>query len=159
VEYDKTKRSNNLRKGLNKEIKKMNKNVIIAVLVVLLVISVGFGVYSFQKSTKGTGSSQAQFATSEQEKEVLQEKIDKGLAYAKSLDLLYEPMRKQMNLTTKYSLTDVEWVSEFSKVTKAVKDDTLNYLLKDIMDGGATGEKATIRFMERAVSAIMDVLK
>src|SRR3989338_25317 len=112
----------------------MNKNVIIAVLVVLLVISVGFGVYSFQKSTKGMG-------------------------YAKSLDLLYEPMRKQMNLTTKYSLTDVEWVSEFSKVTKAVKDDTLNYLLKDIMDGGATGEKATIRFMERAVSAIMDVLK
>ena len=137
----------------------MNKNIIIAVLIILLVISVGFGIYSFQKNTKGTEPSQAQFTTSEQEKEILQQKIDKGLAYAKSLDLLYEPMRKQMSLTTRYSLTDIEWVTEFSKTTKAVRDDTLNYLLKDIMEGGTTSEKATVRFMERAVSAIVDILK
>jgi hypothetical protein len=138
----------------------MNKNIIIIiVLAVLLVISIGFGIYSFQKNTKGIEPSQAQITILEQEKEVLQQKVNKGLAYAKSLDLLYEPMRKQMNLTTRYSLTDVEWVSEFSKVTKAIGDDTLNYLLKDIMEGGVTSEKATVRFMERATSAIIDVLK
>ena len=62
----------------------MNKNIIISVLVVLLVVGVG---WMYLGKTK----LQDQVKT-------LQTKVEKGLTYAKSLDLLFEPGRKQAGI-------------------------------------------------------------
>jgi len=137
----------------------MKNNIIVLILAVLLIISIGFGVYSFQKSVKLEKLLQTKVQTLEGEKGALQQKLDKGLAYAESLDLLYEPVRKGMGLPTRYNISDVEWVSEFSRVTKAVGDDTLDGLLQEIQAGGSEASMATVRFMERAISGIADSLK
>ena len=135
------------------------KKGIVVILVVLLIISIGFGIYSFQKSVKTEKSLQVQIDTLTGENGALRQKIAQGLAYAKALDVLYEPVRKQMSLPTRYNLSDMEWMSEFSNTTKAAGDDTLSYLFQDIQKGGSASEMATVRFIERVAVLITDLFK
>ena len=133
----------------------MKNNLIIVVLVVLLIVSIGWGYYSYQGKTK----LQNQITTLEGEKTTLQNKIGKGLVYAKSLDLLFEPVRKQAGLPTKQNLSDIEWLSKITDATKATGDSKLQSNLDDIKKGGTEAQMGTVLFMENAVSAIADALK
>jgi len=124
----------------------MNKNIIISVLVVLLVIGVG---WMYLGKTK----LQDQVKT-------LQTKVEKGLTYAKSLDLLFEPGRKQAGIPTRQNFSnDMDWLSALTEATKATADSKLQDNLDDIKKGGNASSQATVLFMEHAVSAIADVLK
>lgn len=133
----------------------MNKNIIIAVSVVLLAITVGVGIFSYQGQTTLKGK----IKTLESEKLALQNKINKGLIYANSLDLLYEPIRKQMGMPTRLNLSDTEWLSKLTETTELTADSELQNDLATIKTGGSEASLATVLFIERAVSAIVDVLK
>jgi len=146
----------------------MNKNIIVWVLAVLLVLSLVFGVYFFQKSnkaekllqdkTKELGLAQNKVNALGAEKEVLQKNVEKGAAYLNSLDLLLEPMRKEMGLATK-NLTDFEWMTEFLNSAKATGDKELENLAKDIQKGGAAGNQATLRFIDKVLKSTTDIFK
>ena len=124
----------------------MNKNIIISVLVVLLVVGVG---WMYLGKTKLQDQVKA-----------LQTKVEKGLTYAKSLDLLFEPGRKQAGISTRQNFSnDIDWLSALTEATKATADSKLQDNLDDIKKGGDTSSQATVLFMEHAVSAIADVLK
>ncbi|PIS39474.1 MAG: hypothetical protein COT33_01770 [Candidatus Nealsonbacteria bacterium CG08_land_8_20_14_0_20_38_20] len=133
----------------------MNKNIIIVVLVVLLIASIGW-VLSLQQ---GKAKLQGQIKTLESEKTVLQTKIDKGLVYAKSLDLLFEPVRRQAGIPIRQNLSEEEWLLGLIEATKATADSKLQNNLNDIKKGGDTASIATVLFMEHAVSAIVDTFK
>ena len=133
----------------------MNKNIIIVVLVVLLIASIGW-VLSLQQ---GKAKLQGQIKTLESEKTVLQTKIDKGLVYAKSLDLLFEPVRRQAGIPIRQNLSEEEWLLGLTEATKATADSKLQNNLNDIKKGGDAGTIATVLFMEHAVSAIVDTFK
>jgi len=146
----------------------MNKNIIVWVLAVLLVLSLVFGVYFFQKSnkaekllqdkTKELGLAQNKVNVLGAEKEALQKNVEKGAAYLNSLDLLLEPMRKDMGLATK-NLTDFEWMTEFLNSAKATGDKELENLAKDIQKGGAAGNQATLRFIDKVLKSTTDIFK
>ena len=136
----------------------MNK-IIVPILIVLLIIAIGFGAYSFQKGAKAGKLLQTKITALEAENGALQQKVNKGLVYAKMLDLLYEPVRKQMGLATRYGLTDANWVSEFSRVTESTGDSALESYFQGILKGDADAQTATVRFMEHAISKITDSLK
>lgn len=124
----------------------MNKNIIIVVLIIILVASVGW-VYL------GKTKLQDRIKT-------LETKVEKSLAYAKSLDLLFEPGRKQAGIPTRQNFSnDVDWISGLTEATKATADDKLQKNLEDIKKGGNASSAATVLFMERAVSMIADTLK
>jgi len=131
----------------------MSKNIIISILAVLLVIGVG---WLYLGKTKLQG----QIKTLESEKVVLQSKIEKSFAYAKSLDLLFEPGRMQAGIPTRQNFSnDKQWLSALTEATKATADDKLQNNLNDIKKGGDTASKATVLFMDHAVSAMADILK
>ncbi|MEK7120038.1 MAG: hypothetical protein AAB824_00660 [Patescibacteria group bacterium] len=126
----------------------MNKNIIVVVLVVLLLASVGWA-WSLQQGKIKLGS----------EKEALQNKIDKGLTYAKALDLLLEPARKQAGLPTRQPFSETDWILSLTEATKATADNELQSNFNDIKEGGSAASRASIFFMDRAVSATVDALK
>jgi prefoldin subunit 5 len=146
----------------------MNKNIIVWALAVLLVLSLVFGVYFFQKSNKAEkllqdkteelGLAQNKVNVLGAEKETFQKNVEKGAAYLNSLDLLLEPMRKDMGLATK-NLTDFEWMTEFLNSAKATGDKELENLAKDIQKGGAAGNQATLRFIDKVLKSTTDIIK
>ncbi len=133
----------------------MNKKIIIAVLVVLLIAVIGWG-WSLQQ---GKAELESQITTLSGENEALQNKIEKGLVYAKALDSLLEPAREQAGLPTRQQFSDVDWLLAFTEATKATTDSELQTDLNDIKVGGDAASRATILYMDRVVSTIVDVLK
>ena len=133
----------------------MSKNIIIVVLVALLIASVGWG-WSLQQ---GKAKLQGQIKTLESEKVVLQSKIEKGLAYAESLDILFDPARKQAGVPTRQNISEEEWLLGLTEATKTTSDSKLQGNLNTIKQGGNEASAATVLFMEHAVSAIVDALK
>jgi len=133
----------------------MNKNIIIVALVILLIASIGWG-WVLQQ---GKATLQGKIKTLETEKTALQTKIDKGLIYAKSLDLLFDPVREQADIPTRQNLSEEEWLLGLTEATKATADSKLQNNLNDIKKGGDAGTIATVLFMEHAVSAIVDTFK
>ena len=89
----------------------------------------------------------------------LQNKIGKGLVYAEALDLLYEPIRKQMGVPTRQNLSDADWLLKLTEATSATADSKLQGNLDDIKKGGNTASASTVLFMEYSASAIVDSLK
>ena len=141
----------------------MNKNIIIAVLAVLLILSAGCSLYLYLQQGNAT-SEEGKVQTisnenNEKAKADLQKKIDKGLVYAKALDLLLEPARKQSGIPTRQNLSDIEWITELTKATKETADVKLLNGLNGITEGGDSSQMASILFMEYSASSIVDVLK
>jgi len=133
----------------------MKKNIIVFLLLILFIASITWAWSLKQGNTK----LEDQVKVLESEKTTLQNKIGKSLLYAKSLDLLFEPVRKQANLPTKQNLSDEEWLSKITEAAKATGDSNLQSNLDNIKKGGNEAQIATVLFMERAVSAIADALK
>jgi len=134
----------------------MNKNIIVVVvLVILLVASVGWGWYSYQ----GNSKLQDKVKALESEKTTLQGKIEKGLAYAESLDILLDPARKQVGLPVKQNFSETELLSKLEERIKATGDSQLQSDLDTMKKGGNAATTASISFMARATSAIVDTLK
>lgn len=133
----------------------MNKNIILAVLAILLAASIGWAWFLQQEKNK----LQEGMKTLEVEKTALQNKIEKGLFYAKALDMLLEPVRKQASLPTRQNLSDAEWLSAFTAATKSTADTQLQSNVNDIKLGGDIASRATVLFMEHSVSSIVDALK
>ncbi len=133
----------------------MKKNIVIVILVILLVASIGWGVFVQQQKTK----LQAENQTLTQEKVALQTKNEKGLAYAKSLDLLMEPARQQAGLPTKKELTGEEFLLDLTEATQATADSELQSNLDSIKKGGDEASQATFLFMEHTASAIVEALE
>lgn len=135
---------------------KMNKNnIIVVVLVVLLIASIGGGWFLWQ----GKAKLQGEVETLEGERIALQSKIEKGLAYAKSLDILLEPARKQAGLPVKRDLSEEELLLELTDAIEATADSQLQDNLDDMKKGGNAASEATILFMEHTASAIVDTLE
>lgn len=131
----------------------MKKNIGIVILVILLVISVGWGCFTYVKS-------QSKIKALESEKVVLQDKITKGLAYAQSLDLLLDPARKDAGLPTKEAnFSETQLLTELEATIKTTNDSDLQDNLATMKKGGSAASLATIMFMEHSVSAIVDLLK
>lgn len=135
----------------------MNKNdtVVIVVLVVLLIVGLGWGWLSWQGKVK----LQREVKTLDSENLALQNKIEKGLAYAESLDLLLEPARKQAGLPVKEDLSDEELLLKLTDAIEATADSKLQDNLAAMKKGGSAAQAATILFMEHVASAIVDTLK
>ena len=135
----------------------MNKNdtVVIIVLAVLLIVSIGWGLLCWQGKVK----LQEEVKTLESEKFILQNKIEKGLAYANSLDLLLEPARKQAGFPVKEDLSEEELLLKLTDAIEATADSKLQDNLATMKKGGSAAQEATILFMEHVVSAIVDILK
>jgi Tfp pilus assembly protein PilO len=133
----------------------MNKNIIVVVLVVLLIAVIGWG-WSLQQ---GKAKLQSQINTLENEKGVLQSKINKSLAYAEALDILFDPARQQLGLQGRYNLSQTEMVSKITDLIKATGNSKLQDDLETIKQGGIESETTTVSFMGDAVSAIVDNLK
>jgi len=133
----------------------MAKNIVIGVLVILLFAGVAWGWLSLQAKNK----LQDKIVVLESEKVALQNKIGKGLVYAEALDLLYEPIRKQMGVPTRQNLSDADWLLKLTEATSATADNKLQGNLDDIKKGGNTASASTVLFMEYSASAIVDSLK
>ena len=133
----------------------MNKNIIVVVLVVLLIAVIGWG-WSLQQ---GKAKLQGQIKTLGNEKGALQTKINKSLAYAEALDILFDPARQQSGLQARYNLSQTEIVAKLTDKVKATGDSKLQNDLEIIKQGGIESETTTISFMGDAVSAIVDILK
>ncbi|MCJ7787086.1 hypothetical protein MUP06_02680 [Patescibacteria group bacterium] len=133
----------------------MKKNIILVLLAILLIASIGWAWFLQQEKNK----LQEGMKTLEVEKTALQNKIEKGLVYAKALDTLLEPVRKEASLPTRQNLSDIEWLSALIETTKSTADTQLQSNVNDIKGGGDTASRATVLFLEHAVSAIVDVLK
>ena len=134
----------------------MNKNnIIVVVLLVLLIAAIGGGWFFWQGKAKLQGEVKAL----ESEKVALQNKIEKGLAYAESLDILLEPARKQAGLPVKQDLSEEELLLKLTDAIQATADSKLQENLATMKKGGNAAQTATISFMEHTVSAIVDTLK
>jgi len=133
----------------------MNKNIIAVVLAVLLIAVIGWG-WSLQQ---GKAKLQGQIKTLENEKGALQSKIEKGLTYAESLDIIFDPARERAGLPTRQNLSETEMLSKLTETIKAIGDSKLQDDLDIIKQGGNEAGMAIISFMEHAVSAIVDTLK
>ena len=134
----------------------MNKNnIIVVVLLVLLVASIGGGYFFWQ----GKAKLQGEVKTLEGEKVALQSKIEKGLAYARALDLLLDPARKQVGMPVKQELSETDLLLKLTDAIKATADSKLQDNLATMKEGGNAAQTATISFMEHTASAIVDTLK
>jgi hypothetical protein len=133
----------------------MNKNIVL-VLIVLLIAVIGWG-WSLQQ---GKAKLQGQIQTLESGKGVLQSKINKGLAYAESLDILFDPARAQAGLPTRYNLSsETEILSKLTDKIKATGDNKLQGYLDIMKQGGNEASTSTVSFMYYTPSAIVDILK
>jgi len=130
-------------------------NIIVVVLLVLLIAAIGGGWFFWQGKAKLQGEVKAL----ESEKVALQNKIEKGLAYAESLDILLEPARKQAGLPVKQDLSEEELLLKLTDAIQATADSKLQENLATMKKGGNAAQTATISFMEHTVSAIVDTLK
>ncbi len=120
----------------------MNKNIIIGVLLVLLIVSDGFLIYSQQNNT------------SLRVKEFdLEKKINKALVYSEALDLYLDPIREKEGIPKRQNIPPREWSMKLEQATKETEDTDLVNSLKvnDTMN--------FIFFMEHATSKIVDILK
>jgi Tfp pilus assembly protein PilO len=133
----------------------MNKNIVL-ILVVLLIAVIGWG-WSLQQ---GKAKLQSQIQKLENEKGILQSKTEKGLAYAESLDILFDPARQQAGLPTRYNLSsETEILSKLTDTIKATGDSKLQSYLDIMKLGGNEASTATVSFMYYTPSAIVDTLK
>lgn len=123
----------------------MNRNIIVVVLVVLLIATIGGGIYLFSKNTQ-----------LQNENKALQQKITKGLAYSQALNLLFEPGRVQAGLSQTEPL---DWMNDFTKAIKSTGDSKLEDFLSKITKGGTEGETVSLQFMYYAASQIVNSLK
>jgi hypothetical protein len=126
----------------------MNKNISVLVLVILLVASIVWA-WTLKEGNAKLVS----------EKTALQTKIDKSLAYAESLDILFDPGRAQAGLSTRYNLSETETLTKLTDKVQATGDSELQTTLNTLKAGGAGATAASVHFMEYAVSAIVDTLK
>ena len=134
----------------------MSKNIIVVVLVVLLIAVIGWG-WSLQQ---GKAKLQGQIQRLDNEKGALQTKINKGLAYAETLDILFDPARAQGGLPTRYNLSsEEETISKLSDKVKATGDSKLQDYLNIMKEGGDEASTATVSFMYYTPAAIVDILK
>ena len=136
----------------------MDKNIIIGVFVVLVVLLIAVICWGWSLQ-QGKTELESQIQTLENENVVLQSKIEKGLIYAEALDTLLEPVRREAGLPTRQNLSDIEWLSALTEKTNSTADAQLQSNVNDIQGGGDAGSMATVLFMEHAVSAIVDSLK
>jgi hypothetical protein len=145
------------------------KIVIIAILLVLSITAAGWGwtvqlgKNEIQNQVIILGNEKIaldkKITTLEKENASLKNKIDKGAIYAKALDSLLEPARKASGLATKPQYSEANWFLEFTEATKTTTDSKLENSLRNIMSGGDAGSQASMEYMDRAVTLIIDELE
>jgi len=146
------------------------KNTLVIVLVVLLVVAVGAAVYFFitvqilSDKLKLAGDSSynmnLEIQTLKKDNGLLKEKVAKGLAYAESLDMLFDPARAQGDLPTRYNFSsETEILSKLTDEIEATGDSKLQDYLNIIKQGGNAASATTTSFMYYIPSAIVDTLK
>ncbi|MDD5626254.1 MAG: hypothetical protein PHG83_03750 [Patescibacteria group bacterium] len=141
----------------------MKKNIITIILVVLLIGSIGCIWFLQQGKTKlekenTTLNNKITVLTSE--KADLQNKIDKGSVYTKTLNLILDPSREQLSLPTSQKFSsEKDWLAAFTTATEATTDSELQKDLNDIKAGGKGASKATILYMDHSISTILNTLK
>lgn len=124
------------------------------ILLVLLVVSLGAGVYFF--ISLQTANSKVQ--TLENEKAVLQAKIDKGLAYAETFDVLMWGAWSAAGLTPRFQFADnTEALLELKNRLNNLGDAELSAYEKEIEKTG--GDVAVVKAMDYLLGAIEKSLK
>jgi len=135
----------------------MNQKIVIILICCLLVLSAGANIYFIQSNAREKMTLQSEIQTMKKANEVLADKINKAKTYANSLDLLFEPARKEGGIPTRRGeLNEVKWMNDISNAVKATNDSGLENALNDLFKGN---QQAMNTLMYYSAGVIADTLQ
>jgi len=137
-----------------KKCKTFMKSKISVILVILVIVILGAGVYLFMSLQTANEKIQ----TLENEKAALQAKIDKGLAYAEVFDVLMWSGWKASGLTLRFQFdNDVDALVDLESRIKSLNDTELEKYQKEIKKMG--DDTSVVKAMDYLLGAIEKSLK
>jgi len=140
------------------------KNIITVILTVLLVISVGLGIYFYTNSQNKLRDMQVELNKTkleiqnlEQEKTVLKDKTDKALLYIEYLDLIVYPILKDAGISSRVKFdNDMSWLLEVEKRAASFNNSKLNDYLARLK---SHDDKAFGLMMDLILGEVEKILK